>query len=374
MDCTNIGPGSLANAGEISYQLTVLQTERDNLKEQLSEMSFKLTEMTSRMTEEQQQLSTENRALNDKYQHLRSQLVHQKEYSDKMHEATKELKERLEGFNPDKIKQREDDLKKELEKVREELGQKNIQYASLKVDVEKEELKYKKKCQVLEGDLEYEKKNSTRMQQELRRLQCDKMDTTVLSSREPRQPPAAAAPPPPLAVAAAGEKQYEFWSSGSGVMKEIRLKEAEVKVKRLDKENKTLKQNEEFYIDKAREWKGRALKYEKLLKENKVAYVCREDEKKEMSENVGGRKAEVVEKVKTEPARESVGPLQDVSNVGETSARGPSTSSGGGPPTPTENLKLVLSRNSGQTSYSRRNDYNTSDTGKKDKPDDCKTQ
>ncbi len=52
--------------------------------------------------------------------------------------------------NPEIIKKREEHLRKELEKAREELGQKNIQYASLKVDVEKEELKYKKKCQVLE--------------------------------------------------------------------------------------------------------------------------------------------------------------------------------------------------------------------------------
>ena len=60
-------------------------------------MSVKLTEINSRTAQEQQHLSTENRTLNDKYQHLRSQLVHQKEYSDKIHETNKELKERLEG-------------------------------------------------------------------------------------------------------------------------------------------------------------------------------------------------------------------------------------------------------------------------------------
>merc|ERR1712029_507497 len=60
------------------------------------------------------------------------------------------------------------------------------------------------------------------------------------------------------------------WSSGSGALKEMRLHDAEVKVKSLEKENVRLKEHEEFYINKAREWKSRALKYERTLQENGV--------------------------------------------------------------------------------------------------------
>merc|ERR1712029_258319 len=60
------------------------------------------------------------------------------------------------------------------------------------------------------------------------------------------------------------------WSSGSGALKEMRRHDAEVKVKSLEKENIRLKEHEEFYINKAREWKSRALKYERTLQENGV--------------------------------------------------------------------------------------------------------
>ena len=50
----------------------------------------------------------------------------------------------------------------------------------------------------------------------------------------------------------------------------MRLHDAEVKVKSLEKENVRLKEHEEFYINKAREWKSRALKYERTLQENGV--------------------------------------------------------------------------------------------------------
>merc|ERR1712098_786010 len=60
------------------------------------------------------------------------------------------------------------------------------------------------------------------------------------------------------------------WSSGSGALKEMRLHDAEVKVKSLEKDNARLREHEEFYIDKAREWKNRALKYERSLQENGI--------------------------------------------------------------------------------------------------------
>jgi len=60
------------------------------------------------------------------------------------------------------------------------------------------------------------------------------------------------------------------WSSGSGALKEMRLYDAEVKVKSLEKDNARLREHEEFYINKAREWKNRALKYERSLQENGI--------------------------------------------------------------------------------------------------------
>ena len=48
----------------------------------------------------------------------------------------------------------------------------------------------------------------------------------------------------------------------------------------LEKENKTRKEHEEFYIDKAREWKNRALKYERLLEKNNIVVPNKENKPK----------------------------------------------------------------------------------------------
>ena len=82
--------------------------------------------------------------------YLKSQLIEQKEYNDKIFEENKDLRSRL-------IKSEESvasidtiALQKKLTDVKQELGLKNIEYASLKVDVEKGELEYKRKCEVLQ--------------------------------------------------------------------------------------------------------------------------------------------------------------------------------------------------------------------------------
>ena len=41
-------------------------------------------------------------------------------------------------------------LEKQMVELKEELGIKNIEFASLKVDVERGELQYKKKCEILQ--------------------------------------------------------------------------------------------------------------------------------------------------------------------------------------------------------------------------------
>ena len=68
--------------------------------------------------------------------------------------------------------------------------------------------------------------------------------------------------------AAPADSQSPVWSSGSGALKEMQLHELQVKTKSLEKDNSRLREHEDFYINKAREWKSRALKYERILKEN----------------------------------------------------------------------------------------------------------
>ena len=81
------------------------------------------------------------------------------------------------------------------------------------------------------------------------------MDTTVI---QPKQVHASSSEKASTctntSVATAGSP---VWSSGSGAIKEIRLHTAEMRVKSLEKENGKLKEHEEFYINKAREWKSK---------------------------------------------------------------------------------------------------------------------
>ena len=114
---------------------------------------------------------------------LMEKLLEQKRYSDKMYELNLRLQGGQElslGVVEDKailLKQLEEvkanrrEVLEKLEKTKEELGKKNIAYASLKVDVEKGELEYKKKCEVLQSDLDYEKAVVARLTQDARRLQ-----------------------------------------------------------------------------------------------------------------------------------------------------------------------------------------------------------
>ena len=85
---------------------------------------------------------------------MMSQLLQQKEYSDRMYELNKQLKSKIqhiEGASSTDVGSKDalEKVKEELCKKKEELGKKNIQYASLKVDVEKGELEYKRKCTIL---------------------------------------------------------------------------------------------------------------------------------------------------------------------------------------------------------------------------------
>lgn len=230
------------------------------------------------------------------------------------------------------------EMEKELARVKEDLGKKNVEFASLKVDVERGELEYKKKCSVVESDLEYEKANNVRLTQEIRRLKSASLDSTVCN---PRVKQSSATN---TTVAAEKEVSSPVWSSGSGTIKEILLHNAEQRVKVLERENNTLKEHEEFYINKGREWKTRALKYEKEME--KAGVVVPGKEKKasgtEQKENDGGKAA-------VQPLQEK----QDTSIVA-----------------PTEDLQLVLT--TGREERTRSDMYLPEAT--RAKKDDCKTQ
>ena len=86
----------------------------------------------------------------EKYLHLKSQLIQQKEYNDKIFEDNQTLKNKIKKFEESAATDNTSALQKKLADVKEELGRKNIAYASLKVDVEKGELEYKRKCEILQ--------------------------------------------------------------------------------------------------------------------------------------------------------------------------------------------------------------------------------
>ena len=129
MDCTFIPPP------EEYGKLKELEIEKEQLLRELNDLKRQLA---SSPTEE-------------KYVNLKTQLIKQKDYSDRMFEENKELK-------CPAVKSQEDcstqnavsSLEEQLAEVKEDLGNKNIEYASLKVDVERGELQYKKKCEILQ--------------------------------------------------------------------------------------------------------------------------------------------------------------------------------------------------------------------------------
>eukprot|EP00092_Neocalanus_flemingeri_P036179 GFUD01039391.1.p1 GENE.GFUD01039391.1~~GFUD01039391.1.p1 ORF type:complete len:209 (-),score=56.94 GFUD01039391.1:47-673(-) len=208
------------------------------------------------------------------------------------------------------------------------------------------------------------------------------MDTTVINPRVQSTPAEVSSAATNTAVTTAASP---VWSSGSGAIKEIRLHSAEMKVKSLEKENGKLKEHEEFYINKAREWKSRALKYEKTLEQNGVPVPNKENRR----ETNHGAAANTTDSATTKPNEKVANALPEVdpatAKVYQAAGLSPRTSTnplkdlqnlraetGQGPPTPTEDIKLVLSRRSvaGRTEE----DFRLPEAPSKSKPDDCKTQ
>ena len=122
---------------------------------------------------------------------------------------------------------------------------------------------------------------NTRLTQEIRRNQSEAMDTTCFGPKSQSRQASSAVQSSTSAtntsVVTSASSESPVWSSGSGALKEIRLHDAEMKVKSLEKDNIRLKEHEEFYINKAREWKNRALKYERTLDKNGITVPSRAD-------------------------------------------------------------------------------------------------
>ena len=161
------------------------------------------------------------------------------------------------------------------------------------------------------------------------------------------------------------------WSSGSGTIKEIRLHAVEMQVKSLEKENVKLKEHEEFYINKAREWKSRALKYEKTLEKNGIQIPGKVTSENGTSVCVQGAAQSHEQASNAEnkdnngmSPRTSTNPLQDLQNIREGKAT---------PPTPTEDMKLVLTRRNDKPRRTEA-DFRLSDSQRKPDADNCKTQ
>merc|ERR1711962_1242731 len=169
---------------DLKYEVEETEKQRDAVDAACDKLEEEKNAIKEKLVD-QDKLEQEKKVLVQK-------LLEQKQYSDKMYELNLRLQGGQElslGVVENKavlVKQLEEviasrrEVLYKLYKVKEELGRKNIAYASLKVDVEKGELEYKRKCEILQADLDYEKSNSTRLTQEIRRYQASAMDTTVI--------------------------------------------------------------------------------------------------------------------------------------------------------------------------------------------------
>jgi len=219
---------------------------------------------------------------------------------------------------------------------------------------------YKKRCEVLQSDLDYEKAVVARLTQDARRLQANAMETTVVAPR--------------ASVAATNTSALPdspVWSSGSGAIKEIRLHEAEMKT--LEGEVKKVKEHEEHYMNKAKEWKNRCLKYERTLVSNKIPVPGKENQPsasaaqpvKEPQPNFENSSKESSTPVDSLDQRRP--PLTNLQKLSRHNAavEGANTSV-----TPTEDFQLVLDRNLAPRQTEK--DFKLPPSGAK--KDDCKTQ
>jgi len=355
---------------DLKYEVEETEKQRDAVDAACDKLEEEKNAIKEKLVD-QDKLEQEKKVLVQK-------LLEQKQYSDKMYELNLRLQGGQElslGVVEDKavlVKQLEEvkanrrEVLDKLEKVKEELGRKNIAFASLKVDVEKGELEYKKKCEVLQSDLDYEKAVVARLTQDARRLQANAMETTVVAPR--------------AAVAATNTSALPdspIWSSGSGAIKEIRLHEAEMKVKSLESEVKKVKEHEEHYMNKAKEWKNRCLKYERTLVKNQIPVPGKENLPSQPTSDAPQPPTIETPRLEEKLVKESATPSAaldqrrpPLTNLQKLSRHNAAIEGANTSVTPTEDLQLVLDRN--LPSRPTEKDFKLPPSAAK--KDDCKTQ
>ena len=123
----------------------------------------------------------------------------------------------------------------------------------------------------------------------------------------------------------------------------------------MEKENAKVKEREEFYINKAREWKNKYLKLERTAKVNGIPLLSK------VSQPEIQDQAEATNPPNTE---NEVSRLREVQNIPD------QVDTRNNPPTPTEHMKLDLSGRP----EPRRTEADFKLPAKGKSKDDCKTQ
>ena len=229
-----------------------------------------------------------------------------------------------------------------------------------------------------QADLDYEKSNNVRLTQEIRRNQSSAMDTTCygLSSKQSSMAARQTSSSTTASSASAStntsvltnnsaSSDSPVWAGGSGALKEFRLHDAEMKVKALEKDNAKLRDHEEFYINKAREWKNRALKYERTLQERGIPVPSRGDKAKTVVVTENNKENTAVDTSSNHHANSMSTSRQQIDT--SSSVKETSVSAASGSPT----IKLNLFNR--QEPRMTEEDFKLPE-GSRKKPDECKTQ
>ena len=125
----------------------------------------------------------------------------------------------------------------------------------------------------------------------------------------------------------------------------------------MEKDNSRLKEHEEFYINKAREWKNRALKYERTLEKNGIPVPSRTDRNQV--------------NVARDTNKENTSQVGNVPEASKDVSRD-TTKEMNAPGSPTENINIVLTQK--QEPRRTEADFRLPEGSRKKGGDDCKTQ
>jgi len=158
----------------------------------------------------------------------------------------------------------------EIERLQRKLGNLNVQYGCLKVDVDRGEIEYKKLNKNLQDRLDFEKERNHKLTLQVRQMQTERMETTVLNPRE-NYVDKGMNTESNSSVACTG------WLYGSGSLKEIQLDQLEFRVQHLQRLKTKLEAERDFYIKRGCDWKAKANWYKEILIDNKLTFPTDEE-------------------------------------------------------------------------------------------------